>query len=160
MAIELSSAGVQVRWAVETIKGTRPTTGYKKITGIKSIPDLNPETSSLEVTDLSDTQYKRYIGGLKDTGGSLAFKANHSEDFMTDWNSLISTYEEASAAESGKRMWFEIYIPKLTKAFFMSVVPQPLGLSAIEVDAVLEIDAYVAPQEIAGWETASTNPAT
>lgn len=149
MAIELSSAGVTVQWAVETVAGERPTTGYTKINGIKSTPDLNPETDSLEVTDLSDTEWKRYIGGLKDVGGDLAFGANNSEQFQTDWANLYEQYQTAAA--SGLGMWFAIVIPGLTKAFYVSVVPQPLGLSAIEVSSVLEIDAYASPKLIAGW---------
>ena len=48
-------------------------------------------------------------------------------------------------------MWFAIVIPGLTKSFYMSVEPQPLGLSAIEVDSVLEIEAYASPKKIDGW---------
>lgn len=149
MAIELSSAGVSVQYAVETTAGTRPTSGYKKITGIKSTPDLNPEASSLDVTDLSDTEWKRYIGGLKDPGGALAFGANNTEDFQTDWSGLVEEYNTAKA--TGLGMWFAIVIPGLTKSFYMSVEPQPLGLSAIEVDTVLEIEAYASPKKIDGW---------
>lgn len=149
MAIELFSAGVTVQWALETEAGVRPTTGYTKINGIKSTPDLNPETDSLEVTDLSDTEWKRYIGGLKDVGGDLAFGANNSEQFQEDWADLYEQYQTAAAAGLG--MWFAIVIPGLTKAFYISVVPQPLGLSAIEVSSVLEIDAYASPKLIAGW---------
>lgn len=149
MAIELSSAGVSVQYAVEETAGTRPTSGYKKITGIKSTPDLNPEASSLDVTDLSDTEWKRYIGGLKDPGGALAFGANNTEAFQTDWSSLVEEYN--TAKETGLGMWFAIVIPGLTKSFYMSVEPQPLGLSAIEVDSVLEIEAYASPKKIAGW---------
>ena len=154
MAIELSSAGVSVQYAVETTAGTRPTSGYKKITGIKSTPDLNPEASSLYVTDLSDTEWKRYIGGLKDPGGALAFGANNTEDFQTDWSDLVEEYNTAKSGGLG--MWFAIVVPGLTKAFYMSVEPQPLGLSAIEVDSVLEIEAYASPKKIAGWETKPT----
>ena len=151
MAIELSSAGVKVMWAVETTANTRPTAlaDYTAITGIKSTPDLNPENSALEVTDLSDLEYKRYIAGLKDVGGTIGFTANNSEQFQTDWAALISAYETAAASNLG--MWFAIVIPGLTKAFYIRVQPQELGLSAIEVDSVLEIDAYVAPQKIEGW---------
>ena len=149
MAIELSSAGVTVQWALEIKAGERPTTGYTKINGIKSTPDLNPETDSLEVTDLSDTEWKRYIGGLKDVGGDLAFGANNSEQFQEDWADLYEQYQTAAA--TGLGMWFAIVIPGLTKAFYVSVVPQPLGLSAIEVSSVLEIDAYASPKLIAGW---------
>lgn len=149
MAIELSSAGVSVQYAVEETAGTRPTSGYKKITGIKSTPDLNPEASSLDVTDLSDTEWKRYIGGLKDPGGALAFGANNTEAFQTDWSRLVEEYN--TAKETGLGMWFAIVIPGLTKSFYMSVEPQPLGLSAIEVDSVLEIEAYASPKKIDGW---------
>lgn len=149
MAIELSSAGVSVQYAVEETAGTRPTSGYKKITGIKSTPDLNPEASSLDVTDLSDTEWKRYIGGLKDPGGALAFGANNTEAFQTDWAALVEEYNNAKT--SGLGMWFAIVIPGLTKSFYMSVEPQPLGLSAIEVDSVLEIEAYASPKKIDGW---------
>ena len=149
MAIELSSAGVSVQYAVEETAGTRPTSGYKKITGIKSTPDLNPEASSLDVTDLSDTEWKRYIGGLKDPGGALAFGANNTEAFQTDWAALVEEYNVAKT--SGLGMWFAIVIPGLTKSFYMSVEPQPLGLSAIEVDSVLEIEAYASPKKIDGW---------
>lgn len=154
MAIELSSAGVSLQYAVETEAGVRPTSGYKKITGIKSTPDLNPEASSLDVTDLSDTEWKRYIGGLKDPGGALAFGANNTEDFQTDWSGLVEEYN--TAKKTGLGMWFAIVVPGLTKAFYMSVEPQPLGLSAIEVDSVLEIEAYASPKKIAGWETKPT----
>lgn len=155
MAIELSSAGVSLQYAVETSAGVRPTSGYKKITGIKSTPDLNPEASSLDVTDLSDTEWKRYIGGLKDPGGALAFGANNTEAFQTDWATLVEEYN--TAKETGLGMWFAIVVPGLTKAFYMSVEPQPLGLSAIEVDSVLEIEAYASPKKIAGWETKPTS---
>ena len=154
MAIELSSAGVSLQYAVETAAGERPTSGYKKITGIKSTPDLNPEASSLDVTDLSDTEWKRYIGGLKDPGGALAFGANNTEDFQTDWADLVEAYNTAKT--SGLGMWFAIVVPGLTKSFFMSVEPQPLGLSAIEVDSVLEIEAYASPKKIVGWDTKPT----
>lgn len=155
MAIELSSAGVSLQYVVETSAGVRPTSGYKKITGIKSTPDLNPEASSLDVTDLSDTEWKRYIGGLKDPGGALAFGANNTEAFQTDWATLVEEYN--TAKETGLGMWFAIVVPGLTKAFYMSVEPQPLGLSAIEVDSVLEIEAYASPKKIAGWEAKPTS---
>jgi hypothetical protein len=151
MAVELSSAGVSVQYAVEATAGVRPTTGYTKIPGIKSTPDLNPENSALDVTDLGDTEYKRYIAGLKDVGGTIAFTANNTEEFHTTWASIVAAYE--TAIETSLGMWFAIIIPGLTKAFFMKVEPKELGLNAIEVDSVLEIDAYVAPQQIVGWET-------
>lgn len=154
MALELSTAGVSVQWTMETVAGTMPTTGYKKINGIKSTPDLNPEASSLDVTDLSDETYKRYIPGLKDTGGSVSFGANNTEKFHEDWDEL---YQAADNGKSeGKSMWMAIVIPGLTNAFYMRVDPQQLGISAMEVDSVAEIDAYVSVNKVAGWATKPT----
>ena len=56
MANELSTAGVLVKYIVEETGGTRPTTGYTTIPNIKSTPDINPEPSGLDVTDLSATE--------------------------------------------------------------------------------------------------------
>lgn len=155
MALELSTAGVLLKYAVETASGTRPTSGYTVIPNIKSIPDLNPEPSSLEVTDLAETEWKRYIPGLKDPGGALAFNANNTNAFQTTWASLVNAAETAAA--DGKSTWFEIYIPGLTNSFFFAGIPSPLGLSGMEVDSVIEIDAYVAPNKIEGWSAKSTN---
>ena len=95
MAIDLSTAGIQVAYCAEATAGTKPTTGWTKLTGIKSIPDFNPEPSSLETTTLDATEYRTYIPGLKDVGG-------------------------------------------------------------VETDAVFEVDAYVAPTQIEGWDEKPT----
>lgn len=154
MALELSTAGVTVQYVAETTAGTRPTTGYTKIPNIKSIPDLNPEPSSLEVTDLSDTEWKRYIPGLKDPGGSLAFGANNCEAFQTAWAALVTAAETAKAA--GKAIWFAIVIPGLTNSFYFAGTPAALGLGAMEVDAVAEVESHITPTAVAGWAAKPT----
>lgn len=154
MALELNTAGASLQYAVEVTAGTRPTTGYTLIPNIKSMPDLNPEPSSLEVTDLSDTEWKRYIQGLKDPGGALAFTANNTAAFQIAWAALITAAE--TAAGLGKLTWFVISIPGLTDSFYFVGSPAALGLAAIETDSVAEIDAYISPNMIIGWATAPT----
>ena len=153
--IDLSSAGVSLQHAVEETAGVRPTSGYTKLTGIKSIPDLNPEPSNLETTTLDEREYRTYIPGLKDTGGALGFAANNTESFQTEWAALVE--EAETAAEDGKAMWFAVVIPGLTKAFYFAGKPSPLGLGAIDVDSVLEIEGYISPSKVDGWQT---KPAT
>ena len=41
MAINLSTAGIHLLYAVETTKGTRPTEGYVDLKGVKSIDFMN-----------------------------------------------------------------------------------------------------------------------
>ena len=153
MALEISTAGVLLKYCVETTAGTRPTTSYTTINGIKETPDLNPEPNSLEVTDLGDTVWKRYILGLRDPGGALSFTANLTSAFKTAWTTLVSAY--ATGIASNKATWFEIYVPTIG-SFYFAGVPSELGLNGMQVDAVAEITVYIAPNQIHGWDTSST----
>lgn len=153
MALEISTAGILVKYAVESTAGTRPTTGYTTIPNIKSTPDFNPEPSTLEVTDLSDLVWKRYIAGLKDPGGALSFNANLTSAFKTAWETLVSAYETGIALS--KQTWFEIMVPTIG-SFYFAGIPSELGVNAYEVDAVAEISVYVTPNKIEGWGTSST----
>jgi hypothetical protein len=153
---ELSTAGVLLKYAAASSGSTRPTAGYTTIPCIKAIPDFNPEPESLEVTDLSDTTWRRYIPGLKDPGGALAFTANLTTQFKTAWGNLCTAYATAFAA--GKSMWFEIYVPNFG-SFFFAGIPSELGMTGMDVNAVLEIEAYITPNMVHGWDTSSTTSA-
>ena len=153
MAMELSTAGVLLKYCVEATSGTRPSAGFTQIPSIKAIPDFNPEPESLEVTDLSDTEWRRYIAGLKDPGGALSFTANLTTAFKTAWETLVTA--ATTAATSSKATWFEIMVPNFG-SFYFAGIPSPLGMSAMDVNAVLEIEAYVTPNQIEGWDTSST----
>lgn len=149
MAIELSTAGVQLKYKVEETGGERPSGDYTAIAGIKSIPDLNPEPATHQTTDLDQLEYHTSIAGLKDVGGAMAFGANNTETFQTAWGALVTAAN--TGASSDKHTWFEVSVPGLTKSFFFRGEPVPLGLSAIDVDSVLEIDAYIVPTKVEGW---------
>lgn len=153
MALELSTAGVSLKYCVETTAGTMPTTGYTAVPNIKETPDFNPEPSTLEVTDLSDTVWKRYIAGLKDPGGVLSFTANLTSAFKTAWETLVSAY--ATGIASSKATWFEIVVPTVG-SFFFTGVPSTLGINGMQVDAVAEVSVYITPNNIHGWDTSST----
>ena len=153
MALEISTAGISVKYVAETTAGTRPTAGYTAIPNIKETPDFNPEPSTLEVTDLSDTVWKRYIAGLKDPGGAIQFTANLTSGFKTAWETLVTAYGTAKAA--GKAIWFEIAVPTIG-SFYFAGIPSELGISGMQVDAVAEVSAYITPNQIHGWDTSST----
>lgn len=154
MGIAISTAGVTFGYAVETTKGTRPTTGYTLIPDIKEIPEMNPEPETLETTTLSETEYKTYIEGLKDLGGALSFLANYTSDLETAWGELVSEYE--TAAESDLSVWFEIKHPKLDKSVFFTGQPSAMGLPAMSVNSVLETNLYITPTNAPAWETKTT----
>ena len=152
--LEFSSAGVQLRYCVETTSGSRPTTGYKVIPSIKGTPDFNAEPSQLDVTDFSDLVWKRSIAGLRDVGGALAFSANMTASFKSAWNSLVSA--AAAGKASSMATWFEVAIPNFD-SFYFAGTPIELGLAAMDVESVVEADGYVVPNKIVGWSTSSTS---
>ena len=151
MAIDLSTAGILVGYGVETTAGTKPTS-FTKVSSIKSLPDFNPEPSTLETTTLEATEWKTYIDGLKDPGGALGLVVNMTQAFATEWGGIVEAYE--TAAKADKKMWWEFYVPGLTDAFFFTGNPSPLGFAGAEVDSVLENTAYVTPNGNIGWATA------
>lgn len=153
-AIDLSTAGVTLNWAVESTAGTMPTTGFAKINGIKSIPDMNVEPDTIESTTLEATQYKTYVEGLRDLGGALGFGANLTEQLMEDWEDVMDAYETAAAAN--KHMWFAIIVPGLTNALMFYGKPAELGMPSMEVNAVLETQLYITPMGEPSWQTKPT----
>ena len=153
MALELSTAGILLKYCVESTSGTRPTVGYTVIPNIKSIPEFNPEPSTLDVTDLSDEVWKRYIPGLKDPGGAIAFTANMTTAFNAAWEAVVEAAE--AGAETGLSTWFEFYVPNFG-SFYLAGVPSELGFSGAEVDSVFEGSVYITPNQVHGWDTSST----
>ena len=151
MALEIASAGAYICYAVEATAGTRPSSGYTKVSSIKSIGALDSEPATYDVTDLSDLLFKRYIPGLKDIGGDVPLTAILTEAFIGEWATIVSAAETGAASQ--KSTWFEVVIPKLTKGFFFRGVPSPLGLGEVATDSALEITAHVTPNEIVGWDT-------
>lgn len=153
MALEISTAGILLKYAAEATAGTRPTTGYTTVPNIKSTADFNPEPNTLEVTDLSDLVWKRYIEGLRDPGGAMSFTANLTSAFKTAWETLVTAYSTAFAAN--KLVWFEIMVPTIG-SFYFAGKPAELGINGYETDAVAEINVYITPNKIEGWGTSST----
>lgn len=145
MAINLSTAGIHLYYAVEKTKGTRPTlkSDYKDLLGVKSTPDLNPAPDTLETTTLNETEWKTYIDGLKDMGGALEFTFNLTQELIELWDELMEAYEAAKA--TGLATWFLIDIPGLTEGFFFTGNPSSMGLPAAEVSSVLEITNRITP---------------
>lgn len=154
MGIALSTAGVTVGYAVESIAGERPTTGYTKIPDIKEVPEMNPEPETLESTTLEETEYKTYIEGLKDLGGALSFLANFTTELETAWAALVSAY--TTAKDSGKSTWFEVKHPKLEKSVFFTGQPSAMGLPSMGVNSILETNLYITPTNAPAWETKTT----
>lgn len=153
-AIYLSTIGVQLKYAVETTAGTRPTSGYTELKGIKSIPSMTSSPDTLETTTMNETEYKTYIPGLKDLGGALDFTFNLSQKIKDDWESLMTAYTTGIA--SSKRTWFEVVVPGLTDSLFFPGEPSAMGLPEMGVNEVAEVENSITPTGAPIWATKST----
>ena len=143
MAINLSTAGIQLAYCVESTAGTRPTAGYTRIYGVKSTPSFNPSPETLETTTLDETEYKTYIDGLRDLGGALEFTFNMTQELVTAWDALMTAYTNGKSAS--KATWFVIIIPGITNALFFKGNPSKMGLPETSVNSVLEVTNYITP---------------
>lgn len=159
MANAVSTAGMLVKYAAETTAGTRPTSGYTLIPGVKAIPELWNDPNMLQSTPLSATKNHTYIAGLNDSGGAIALTVNDHKAFRDAWDDCLSAYATAAAAEKG--FWFELVYQDGSDldSFYFPGEPLPLGFGGAEVDSVLENNANIAPQGDYLFAAASTTSA-
>lgn len=155
MANAVSTAGMLVKYAVETTAGTRPTSGYTTIPGVKAIPELWNDPNMLQSTPLSATKNHTYIPGLGDNGGAIALTVNDYAEFRTAWEACLTAY---AGLDESKSMWFEIAYQDGSNldSFYFPGEPLDLGFGGADVDSVLENNANIAPQGDYLFAAAST----
>ena len=155
MANAVSTAGMLVKYAVEATAGTRPTSGYPTIPGVKAIPELWNDPNMLQSTPLSATKNHTYIPGLGDNGGAIALTVNDYAEFRTAWEACLTAY---AGLGDDKSMWFEIAYQDGSEldSFYFPGEPLALGFGGADVDSVLENNANIAPQGDYLFAAAST----
>ena len=151
----VSTAGMLVKYAVEATAGTRPTTGYTTIPGVKAIPELWNDPNMLQSTSLEAVKNHTYIPGLGDNGGSIALTVNDYAEFRTAWEACVAAYDGLTG---DAKMWFEIAYQDGSglESFYFPGQPITLGFGGAEVDSVLENNANIAPQGDYLFAAAST----
>lgn len=157
MANEFSTAGMTLKYAVESTAGTRPTTSYTEIPEVKSIPQFGGEPNTLQTTPLTAKKFHTYIAGLQDSGGAFGITVNDCPLFRTAWAGLMTA---VAGASDGCATWFEIVYPADSEmdSFYFTADPVALGFGGAEVDSVLENTAYLIPNSMGEpvFDTAST----
>lgn len=114
----ISSLGVRLGYAAEMTAGTKPTS-FIWLERANSIGGIALSTEQIDASSLED-EISRYISGRQDTGGTWSITFNLSDEVIDQLETMIDTYKSLTG---GKRMWYEVWSPYLTKAFF--VVAQP-----------------------------------
>lgn len=157
MAVQaISTAGMLVKYAAEATAGTRPTTGYVELPGVKALPALGDSINTLQTTPLSATKNHTYIPGLADSGGAMQLTVNDAPAFRTAYETMYTAYTTAVAA--GKGFWLEYAYPSTYEmdSFYIPVQLAQLGFGGAEVDSVLENMVNVIPGGDYVFATAST----
>ena len=141
----ISTLGIVLSYGVETTAGTKPAT-FTTLDRINAISGIELSTETIDSSALEDMQ-ERSIAGRQSTGGEWTFTINATDETVTQIETMMSA--SATAKASGKRTWFQVYSPNLTKAWFVvaqpgSKIPMP-DFSQNELltcDISLTIDEY------------------
>lgn len=149
MALELSTIGITLGYAVESVAGTRPS-NFTTIDNITSIGEITGEPEQLEVTNLVDT-WHRYIEGLRDSGGSVAIGANFTAAFLAAWSGARTA--SLAGIDDGKATWWQVHVPNFGD-FHFAGTPAELGLPEIGVGEVFAGSTSIVLNDVAGWTAA------
>ena len=148
MALEFSTAGITLKYAIETSANSKPAS-FTEIPDVVSIEAINEEPNMLDVTNLADLEWTREIPGLRSAGGALNITVNGTANFKSVWTTMCES--AASARSGGKRTWFEITVPGFNSAFFITGMPSNLGFFGADVDNVYRGDVYISKNIFEGW---------
>jgi hypothetical protein len=85
--------------------------------------------------------------------GDWTVTFNYTAEVVAQLKAMIAAYNTAKA--DGKKMWFEVWIPNSTDAFFLiAQPPQVLSMPEIAQNELLTIDLSFAVEEYKGESTA------
>lgn len=107
----ISSLGVRIGYGA----GTEKPTAFTWLERCNAIGGISLETEQIDASALED-YISRYIQGRQDTGGTWELTFNITDEVVDQLEALISAYNSMT---TGQRMWFEVWSPQMTKAFFV-----------------------------------------
>ena len=125
----LTTLGVRLAYAVETVSGQKPANSgsgstisyaFTELVRVNEIGGAAIDVENIDTSALID-KITRYKPGRGDTGGSFPITINITNDTVSQWETLIQQYETAKV--SNLRMWWQVTHPELTKAFFIVAAP-------------------------------------
>lgn len=154
MAFELSTVGAKVAYAVATTAGTRPTTGYIELEGIKTAPEIDLSTETIDASNLKD-KVTRYIPGRQDPGGEKSFTAGNTSAFRTLWATFVSDAE--TAYKVGKETYIAYIVDGDDDAFYWVGLPQPLGHDGLDDNSLVTCSPKVICLDVVGYAAAPTS---
>ena len=146
----LSTLGITMGYGVETSAGTKPA-AFTALDRINSIGGIAMDVEKIDASALEDTQTK-YVAGRADTGGTWDIAVNFTNETATQWETLISAYNTASASDL--QLWLEVCVPNQSDAFFViAQPPQQIPMPEIGQNELLTVTISMTVVEYKGWDT-------
>lgn len=143
----VSTLGITLSYKLEDTAGTRPTSGYKLLTRINSIPEINPDTEVIDASALEDP-ITREIAGRQGSPGSWGIVVNSTDATDAEWEALMAEY--AARDDVAKGMWFQVINPNKALADFVKAEPpKKAGVAGRDQNGLETITYSLAIQD---WE--------
>ena len=152
----ISTLKMTLSYGIETTAGTKPAS-FVLLDRINSISGIELSTETIDSSAIEDDT-ERTVPGRQSTGGEWTFTINITNETVTEIETMMTA--AATALASGKRTWFQVSSPNLTKAWFIvaqpgSKIPLPdisqnellTGELSLAVDEYKGLDTKVAPGE-------------
>ena len=147
----LSTLGVKVGYACETVAGTKPA-AFTWLERCNAIAGIELTTEKIDASALED-YISRYVAGRQDSGGDWTITFNYTAEVATQLQTMITAYNTAKA--SSLKTWFEVWIPNATNGFFVvAQPPQKLPMPEFAQNELLTIELGFAIEDYKGESTA------
>ena len=146
----LSTLGVLFGYAAEQTAGTKPA-AFKLLERCNAISGISIEPEQIDASALEDTVTKN-VAGRSDTGGSFTATFNLTSETQTELDTMLSAFANRA---TGMSMWFEVYHPNMTDAYF--IVAQPptvLPMPDYGQNELLTVEIPFVIQDFKGLDTA------
>lgn len=145
----ISTLGVTFGYGVETTAGTKPAS-FTRLTRINDIGEITVDPEDIDASALEDYE-THYVAGRASVSESVAVTVNRTDTTVTEWENLITAYQGLTG---GKKMWFEVITPGITKAeFFVAAPPKVLPMPA---KAQNSLDTMVINLTVESWKGLDT----
>lgn len=135
----LTSIGAKWSIAVETVKGTKPTT-FNHIPKVYDceMPELTPNTA--DATSYDNLVNTSSVPILSDTTSTYSLTARYTsdEEAETVWNNAVAAYEAGKS--TGLGCWLCLDIPNAANVYYLPIIPVETQLpSSLPLNDVVPI---------------------
>ncbi len=149
-AAGLSSLGLQLAYAAGTYD-TKPN-AFSTLSRINAIGGIALETEQIDASALEDF-VSRYVAGRADSGGTFPVTVNLTNETIDEWETVIAL--SATQVAAGNTIWFEVYSPNLTDAFFICAeTPKMIPMPEFEQNSLMTVEITLVINEYKGLSAA------